>query len=279
MPRGTEERQGFFPPLGRVFFFLHDLSVHSRTPVRCSSASPQLRDGTLFRTPRLRACRPSICAAQLRWALTVPGRWRGGRRRTRRAHVSCRGGRGGRYAALGGGGVAAAAATPHGGRRRTRRAHVSCRGGRGGRYAALGGSGVAAAAAAAATPHSAAAASPRRRAPCRPWQAEVAALAGEGGGGGNGQGFHREGRQPAVRQLRRRGEDGRGGGGGGAIGAVGEEQRRGGRCRTAPFVKWLAALSLLCSVCVGRLATPCLQLASPWRGAFLIGQRLFLIII
>jgi len=170
--------------------------VHSRTPVRCSSASPKLRDGTLFRTPRSRACRPSICAAKLRWALTGPGRWRGGRRRTRRAHVSCRGGRGGRYAALGGGGR-----------------HV----GRGG--------------------------------------------------------------QPVVGRLRRRGEDGRGGGGGCAIGAVGEEQRRVGRCRTAPFVKRLAALSLMCPVCVGRFATPCLQLASASRGAFLIGQRLFLIII
>ena len=138
---------------------------------------------------------------------------------------------------------------------------------------------VAAEAAAAATPNSAAAASPRRRAPCRPWHAEVAALAGEGAGGGNGQGFHREGRQPAVGRLRRRGEDGRGGGGGGAIGAVGEEQRGVGRCRTAPFVKRLAALSLLCPVCVGRFATPCLQLASASRGAFLIGQRLFLIII
>jgi len=128
---------------------------------------------------------------------------------------------------------------------------------------------VAAAAAAAATRHSAAAPPPRR-----PLRRTRRRRRRRGGGRHVGRGG-----QPVVGRLRRRGEDGRGGGGGCAIGAVGEEQRRVGRCRTAPFVKRLAALSLMCPVCVGRFATPCLQLASASRGAFLIGQRLFLIII
>jgi len=63
VPRGTVADvvaiQGFFSPLGRVFFFLHALSVHSRIAVGCHLASPPSAAGapTTSRSPR--ACRRS----------------------------------------------------------------------------------------------------------------------------------------------------------------------------------------------------------------------------